>query len=150
MELIEAAVSPILSTASFEPTGDLEADLRRFVRAYERTFDSPAARAAIPGLLSHYQSHGSRRDAAAWLPISARPQFHDILRAAPAGSVDPEVDADDVFDVLLGALLARVVVPTVAERARPLERTVGLGLKMVRPQGPTTTAARRRRTAVER
>ena len=132
-ELIEAAVSPILGRASFDPSGDLPRDVRRFLRAYETTFSSPAARAAVPGLLAHYAAHGSSRGPTGWLEISARPQFLDILRAAPPGTVDPDVDADDVFDVLLGALLARVVVPTVAERERPLERTVELVLKMLEP-----------------
>jgi len=148
IELIEAAVSPILSTADFDPSGDLERDVRRFLRSYENTFSTPAARAAIPGLLTHYRTHGSSRGPTDWLPISARPQFLDILRAAPEGAVDPAVDADDVFDVLLGALLARVVVPPVAERARPLERTVELALKMLRPaaEAPSGDADRRTTT----
>ena len=62
-----------------------------------------------------------------------RPQFYEILDAAPPGAVDPTVDRDDVFDLLLGAILARVFVPTVAERRRPLERTVELVLRLLRP-----------------
>jgi AcrR family transcriptional regulator len=134
-ELIEDAISPVLAVTTFEPTGDLDRDLRRFLRAYTATWSSPAARAAIPGLLAHYQAAGRSRTAEEWLPISTRPQFLDILRAAPEGAVDPDVDPDDVFDVLLGAVLARVVVPTVAERDRPLERTLELILKMLAPTG---------------
>ncbi len=139
-ELIEAVVSPILTAASWEPSGDLERDLRRFLRAYEATFTAPAGRAAIPGLMAHYRSHGSSRSPDEWLAISARPQFLDILRAAAPGSVDPRADPDDIFDVLLGALLARVIVPTVVDRNRPLERTVELALKMVRPRAPCERA----------
>jgi AcrR family transcriptional regulator len=133
IELIEDAVSPVLAVTTSAPTGDLERDLRRFLRAYATTWSSPAARAAIPGLLAHYQAAGRSRTVEEWLPISARPQFLDILRAAPADHVDRAVDPDDVFDVLLGAILARAVVPTVAERDRPLERTVELALKMIGP-----------------
>jgi AcrR family transcriptional regulator len=131
--VIEDAVSPMLAATSFTPSGDLGRDLRRFVRAYASTWGSRAARAAIPGLLAHYQATGTSRSAEGWLQISVRPQFLDILRAAPAGSVDPDVDPEDVFDVLLGAILARTLVPVVVERQRPLERTVELVLKMLQP-----------------
>jgi hypothetical protein len=69
------------------------------------------------------------------LAVSARPQFLDILRAAPAGTVDPRIDADDVFDMLLGAILARSLVPTVAHRQRPVERLVDMCLRLVQPVG---------------
>lgn len=135
--LVEDAVSPVLAIASFEPTGDLERDLRRFVRTHAATWSTPAARAAMPGLLAHYQSTGAARSEEEWLPISARPQFLDILRAAPEGTVDPSVDPGDVFDVLLGAVMARSLVPTVIERDRPLERTLELVLKMLAPRPAT-------------
>jgi AcrR family transcriptional regulator len=135
--LIEDAVSPVVAVASFAPTGDLVRDLRRFVRAHAATWSTPAARAAMPGLLAHYQATGTTRSEEEWLPISARPQFLDILRAAPDGDVDPFVDPDDVFDVLLGAVMARSLVPTVVERDRPLERTLELVLRMLAPRPAT-------------
>jgi len=79
-----------------------------------RPFGSPAARAAAPGLLAHYPSAGDGRSPEQYLRISTRPQFQDILRAAPTSAVDPDIDADDVFDIMLGAILARTIVPTVA------------------------------------
>ena len=121
-----------------EPSGDLRRDLRRLVRAYVAAWSTPATRAAMPGLLAHYQSVGSRR-AEEWLPISVRPQFIDILRAAPPGAVDPGVDPDDVFDVLFGAILARALVPTVAERNRPVERLVDLVVRMLEPPAGVAT-----------
>ena len=133
LELIEDAVSPDLDVASRQPTGDLQRDLRRFARAYAAAFETPAARAAIPGLLAEYQSSGRSCARQQWLHLSVRPQFVDILRAAPPGTVDPTVDHDDVFDMLLGAILARVLVPTVARRHRPIERTVELVLRMLDP-----------------
>jgi len=141
IELIEDAMTPLLVMAPLEPTGDLRRDVRRLVRTYVAAWSTPAARAAIPGLLAHYQSAGTR-SAAEWLPISARPQFIDILRAAPAGTVDPSVDPDDVFDVLLGAALARALVPTIVERHRPVERTVDLVVKMLEPGTDRVVAAR--------
>jgi hypothetical protein len=50
--------------------------------------------------------------------VSARPQFQDILRAAPPGSADPGVDPDDIFDMLLGAVLIRLILPVPIDRQR--------------------------------
>lgn len=140
--LVEDALSPVLDAAAFEPSGDLVRDLRRFLRAYATTWAGPAARAGMPGLLAHYQATGTSRSEEGWLPISARPQFLDILRAAAPGSIDPAIDPDDVFDVLLGAVLARALVPTVIDRDRPLERTLELVLKMLDPGVPAVKATR--------
>jgi AcrR family transcriptional regulator len=133
IEIIEQAVFPGFEAVTVAPTGDLRRDLRRFIRAYLAAFGAPAARAAMPGLLATYQSAGRAGAPEEWLAVSARPQFLDILQAAPASSVDGKVDPEDVFDVLLGALLARVLVPTVVERNRPIERLVELTLRMLQP-----------------
>lgn len=134
IELIEAALSPASDLATFRPSGDLRRDLRRFIKAYVAMFSDPAAQAAMRPLLLHYQVSGDGRDSAGFLNISTRPQFAAILRAAAAGGVDPAIDPDDVFDMLLGSLMARTLVPTVASRRRPLERLVDLVVRAVEPR----------------
>jgi hypothetical protein len=57
----------------------------------------------------------------------------DILLAAPHDTVDSSVDPNDVYDALLGAILAKTLVPTVIERHRPVERLVDLTLRMLQP-----------------
>ena len=47
--------------------------------------------------------------------------------------LDPTVDRDDLFDMILGTVLACTFVPTVSERRRPIERVVELVLRMLRP-----------------
>jgi AcrR family transcriptional regulator len=137
IELIEEATFPGLSPLSVRPTGDLRRDLRRFVRAYLAAFGAPAARAAAAGLFAHSQTSSRPRPPEMLLRVSARPQFQDILRAAPTGTVDPAVDPDDVFDMLLGAVLTRTLLSTVTARNRPVERTVDMILRMLRPlDGP--------------
>ncbi|MFI6619770.1 TetR/AcrR family transcriptional regulator [Streptomyces sp. NPDC050528] len=137
IELIEEATFPGLSPLSVRPTGDLRRDLRRFVRAYLAAFGAPAARAAAAGLFAHSQTSTTPRPPEMLLRVSARPQFQDILRAAPTGTVDPAVDPDDVFDMLLGAVLTRTLLSTVTARNRPIERTVDMILRMLRPlDGP--------------
>ncbi|MFI1031431.1 TetR/AcrR family transcriptional regulator [Streptomyces sp. NPDC020951] len=133
IELIEEATFSGLSPLSVRPTGDLRRDVRRFVRAYLAAFNAPAARAAAAGLLAHHQASGRPRPPEMYVRVSARPQFREILRAAPPGSVDPAVDPDDVFDMLLGAVLTRTLLFAVTTRQRPLERTVDMVLRMLRP-----------------
>ena len=88
----------------------------------------------MPGLLATYQAADREDSAQRWLAVSARPQFGDIVRAAPAGLVDADgVDPDDVFDVLLGAIIARVLVPTVVGRDRPVERLVDMTMRLLAP-----------------
>ena len=132
-EIIEEAVFPGLSSVVVRPTGDLRRDLRRLIRAHLGAFGAPEAKAAMPGLLASYQSAGRSGAPEEWLAVSARPQFLDILLAAPVGSVDSGVDPNDVFDILLGAMIARTLVPTVAIRNRPVELLVDSVLRLVQP-----------------
>jgi AcrR family transcriptional regulator len=144
--IIEEAVFPGLSAVLVRPTGDLRRDLRRLIRALVSAFGAPEAKAAMPGLLGTYQSAGRSGAPETWLAVSARPQLIDILIAAPAGSVDPAVDPNDVFDVLLGAVMARTLVPTVAARNRPAEQLVELMLRLIEPPpgGAAATTAQGR------
>lgn len=140
IELIQEATFPGLSPLSVQPTGDLRDDLQRFIRAYLAAFSAPASRAAAAGLLAHYQTASRPGPPEMYLRMSARPQFQDILRAAPPGSIDPAVDPDDVFDMLLGAVLTRILLAAVTERQRPVERTVEMILRLLRPPGPDPAA----------
>jgi AcrR family transcriptional regulator len=134
IELIEEAAFPEASPLDVQPTGDLRRDLRRFIRGYVAAFNAPAARAAATGLLAHHQNADpAGASAEEYLPISARPQFRDILIAAAPGSVDPAVDPDDVFDMLIGAIWTRIAAPAALVRRRPAERIVELTLRILRP-----------------
>ena len=137
IELIQEATFPGLSPLSAEPTGDLHRDLRRFIRAYLAAFSAPAARAAAAGLIAHHQAAGRPRPPEQFLRVSARPRFRDILHAAPPASIDPTVDPDDVFDMLLGAVLTRTLLATVTTRHRPVERIVDMIIRMLRPRDAT-------------
>jgi AcrR family transcriptional regulator len=126
IELIEEATFPGLNPLSVQPTGDLRHDLRRFIRAYLAVFSAPAARAAAAGLLAHHQTASRPRPPEIYQRVSARPQFQDNLRA---------VDPDDVFDMLLGAVLARILLSAATARRRPIERTVEMIIRLLRPPG---------------
>jgi AcrR family transcriptional regulator len=132
LALIEDAAFSGLTEIQIRPTGDLRRDLGRFVRAYERSLDNPAALAAIPGLLTTYLGD-TAPPPARWLHLSVRPQFYAILDAA-AEEVDPDIDVDDVFDVVQGTILARIIVPAVRARRRRIESTVEFIVRILEPR----------------
>lgn len=133
IELIEEATFPGFSAPDVEPTGDLRHDLAKFVRSYLDTLGAPAARAAAAGLIAHRQSSPEPETSAFYLRVSTRPQLREILRAAPASAVDPAVDPDDVFDMLLGAVLAHGFLPAAARRPEPAARITDMLVRMLRP-----------------
>jgi AcrR family transcriptional regulator len=109
IDLIEHAVFPAVDAVAIRATGDLRADIQRYVDAYTDAYRSPAARAAVPALLSIYQSDGdARRRLPRHMGQSVRRDFHAMLRAAPPHLVDPAVDPHDVLDMLIGAVIYRV------------------------------------------
>ena len=132
-ELILDAAYRDLHRAHVEPTGDIRKDLTRFLEVYYETFDSPVARAAMPALLASGPREWARTPEA-WLRVSVRPQFRDILHAAPSDTVDSSVDVDDVFDLVVGAVLARVFMPAEARQLPPIDRTVELLLRLLAPR----------------
>jgi AcrR family transcriptional regulator len=132
--LIQEVTLPLFREGRFRPTGDLRRDLKRFVTAVAKQYATPAARAAIPALLAAYQADAVTAPDE-WTRISLRPQFNAILDAAGPDQVDPGLDRDDVFDMLLGAVLARTFVPTVAVRRPPIDHTIDLVVRMLRPSG---------------
>jgi AcrR family transcriptional regulator len=133
IELIEEAAFPGFDGLTVPATGNLRADLRRFLRSYVAAFSAPAMRAAAPGLFAHHQQTAHREPSETYLRVSVRPQFREILRAAPPGSLDPHVDPDDVFDMLLGAVMMHTLVYPVTARPKPLERTVDMILRLLQP-----------------
>ncbi len=133
LALIEHAALRGFAEIEVRATGNLGRDLRRFVRAYLAVYGTPAAQAAIPGLMASSYQRGAVAAPAQWIHISVRPQFYEILRAATPEHVDPILDPDEIFDMLLGAILAHTFLPTAAGRARPVDRIVDLVVRLVRP-----------------
>jgi AcrR family transcriptional regulator len=132
-EVIAQAVFPGLTPAQTKPSGNLEHDLRRFIRAFTSALGSPVARAAMPRLLVSLQSKEAEKTRIDWDAISARPQFIAILDAAGVKPVGDNVDVEDVFDLLQGAIMARVLIPTVSRRQRPVERLVEMVMQLLEP-----------------
>jgi len=134
LALIEDAAFSALTEIAVEATGDLRADLRRLIEGFHRSLATPAARAAIPGLIAAYQHEPP--PPVQWLKFSVRPQFYEIVEAAGA---DPGIDIDEIFDVLHGTLLARIFVPLAAEHAQRLDTLVEMVVRILTPP-PTPPA----------
>ena len=133
IELIEEAIFPGLDSLAVEPSGNLKADLERFVEAYKASFSSPVALGALPGLIAEYHAATSLRPSAQRAWRSVRPLFRAILDAAPRGAVDPALDPDDVFDLLVGGILYKIHSVSLGNRVDAPDNTVDLVLRTLRP-----------------
>ncbi|HET6950830.1 MAG TPA: TetR/AcrR family transcriptional regulator [Acidimicrobiales bacterium] len=133
LDLVHDAAFADLPPGRVRPTGLLRDDLRRFLTAYVETFQDPVVRAAAPSLIADAARGRTERAPRTWAHLSVRPQFREILAAAPAEDVDPGIDPDEVFDLVLGAVLVRIVVPTDVRRPTPIDATVDLLVRALRP-----------------
>ncbi|GAB0102011.1 TetR/AcrR family transcriptional regulator [Nocardia sp. JMUB6875] len=109
--LVEEAVF-ILDTENHPvPTGDLRADLLAWTRLFLDAAAHPAARSAIPGLLSEY--HDDRESYRRLLDAGERPTIaalRELLRdAAESGRAALDCDAEAIFEFLRGATLMRAL-----------------------------------------
>jgi AcrR family transcriptional regulator len=133
--MVENAVFPGFDQVVVQPTGDLEADVRRYVDAFLMAFDQPAARAALPALLSVYQSDPDNNKLAARRVVgSVREPFREMLRAA-VPQIAADVNPDDVLDVLVGAVLFHTFIRPFSGRDTDGAYIVDLLLRAVRGPG---------------
>jgi AcrR family transcriptional regulator len=144
LALIEDAAFSTLTEITVEATGDLRADLRRLIAGFHASLDTPAARAAIPGLIAAYQHEPP--PPTGWLKFSVRPQFYAIVEAA---HIEPGLDIDEIFDVLHGTLLARIFIPLAAEHAHRIDTVVEMVVRILTPPppAPRRPSSSRRATA---
>lgn len=149
IELIVTASNPDFDRLFVRSSGDLRRDLRRFVDTYIEIFDSPVARAAIPGLLSVRGAESVEyRQLMTQVGHGVRPAFRALLAGAPPNSVDPSVDPDTVLDVLIGAALYRVFIHPFTGRPHADDDIAELLLRALRSDAPEDL--RRTKTANEK
>ena len=110
-ELIEEAVLHLDTFELPQPSGDLRADLGTWVRLFLDVAMEPAARAAVPGLMSAYsrnpESYG-RLLTRGEIPVRAA-ITQVIEQAVAAGQAAEDCDADAVFDLIRGATFLRAL-----------------------------------------
>jgi AcrR family transcriptional regulator len=128
-ELVEDAVFPqgLLDPAG--GTGDIGTDLVAYCRRIIEHLADPAVRAAIPGLLSEYQS-----DPQMWQRLAERsvtPMREAFITYVEQSGRRPAASADALFEVVLGALFVRAVshgTTDAAEFARQVALVVAAAL----------------------
>jgi len=94
-----------------DSTGDVRADLLTWTKLFLHQAADPAARAAIPGLLSAYHDDvGSYQRLLDRGEQPTRAAIQQVLEAAVAnGQASPGCDADTLFELLRGATLMRAL-----------------------------------------
>jgi hypothetical protein len=144
VEVIEHAIYDDFLIRAEPPTGHLHRDLSRFVELTTEAFGAPAARAAIPGLLSAYQDSAQtpRPDVRSLAPI-VRASFRRLLAAAGPDAVSAEVEPDSVLDLLVGSVVFRTFMLPTTPRAGASDDTVDLLVRAVapRPASPAVPAS---------
>jgi AcrR family transcriptional regulator len=131
LALIEDAAFSKLTEVEIPVTGNLRSDLAGLVQVFEDSLGTPAARAAIPGLIAAYQHDAP--PPTQWMKFSVRPQFYAIIEAA---GIDPHIDLDEVFDILHGTILARNFVPLAADHLRRIDTVVEMLVRILTPPNP--------------
>jgi AcrR family transcriptional regulator len=112
VELLEAACRAYAPTVSEPPdTGNVRDDLVHLARSIASTVGRSDAGRLFPVMLSASGSHPEVREALARFSASKRsPSVEVIRRAMERGELRADTDADLVADLLVGAILYRVLV----------------------------------------
>lgn len=106
-ELIEEAVFPTPFIEPTAETGDVERDLATYCRAILSYLGEPPVRAAIPGLLTEYQT-----DRQLWQRLGQRsvaPMRGTFAAYLASTGRRPIGSADALFDVMIGSLFVRAI-----------------------------------------
>src|SRR3954453_12129311 len=106
-ELIEEAVFPTARLALAELTGDLDTDLETYCRTIIEHLGDPAVRAAIPGLLTEYQT-----DPELWHRLvqrSVTPMREAFAAYLQQSGRQPIGSAEALFDLMIGGLFVRAI-----------------------------------------
>ncbi|RDI46408.1 TetR/AcrR family transcriptional regulator [Nocardia mexicana] len=137
-ELVEDAVFALETGANPPPTGDLHADLLAWTRLFVSVANHPAARSAIPGLLSAYHDdHDSYRRLINRGEEPTRGALREtIAAAARAGRADPACDVDTIFEFLRGATLIRALTRGDENADQFCQRTADALVRLATPPNP--------------
>ena len=109
--LVHEAVFPINATTEIPATGTLEGDVREMIRRTLAVLSTPAARAALPGLIGEMASDPTLHSALLerFGDILVR-ELSDYLRdAITRGAVRDDVTASDLAEAVAGMTLLALI-----------------------------------------
>lgn len=134
-ELVYEAVFTTTDTAPVPDTGTLEGDLVALTTGLVEEFSSPAAVAALPGLLADIAAAPELRDrllSSFLAPAKAR-LLVVFDRARARGETDGDVPVELVLDMLVGTVLLHLGVlgqPRDARLASRIATTIAKGIEV--------------------
>ncbi|WP_165984298.1 TetR/AcrR family transcriptional regulator [Streptomyces sp. YIM 98790] len=118
-ELVYEAVFTTADTADLPDTGTLEGDLAAVVQSLVEEFSTPAAAAALPGLLADFAATPELRGTirSRFLQPAKQRLIAVFDRAAQRGETGADLPVDLVLDTLAGAVFFHLGI--IGERPRP-------------------------------
>ncbi len=133
--LVHEAVFPLVPTAALPETGSVEGDVQEMLRRTLAALNTPAARAALPGLVGEMASDSA-------LHTTLLERFDDeliralddyIVSATQRGEIRRGVTAADFAEVIVGATLLALVTRGVGPDEAWIERAARLIAKGICP-----------------
>jgi AcrR family transcriptional regulator len=109
--LVHEAVFPISEATALPDTGSLTGDVREMVRRATGVLTTPAARAAMPGLLAEMATDPTLHEKllARFGDITTRGMTERLDAAARRGDVRPDVTAAEVVEAIAGMALMAII-----------------------------------------
>lgn len=135
-ELIEEAVFPTPFIEPTAETGDVVHDLATYCRAILSYLGEPPVRAAIPGLLTEYQT-----DPALWQRLGQRsvaPMRATFANYLATAGHRPVGDVDALFDVMIGSLFVRAINSGAAGAEEFSRNVAAIVARSLEPTGDAT------------
>jgi AcrR family transcriptional regulator len=109
--LVHEAVFPISEATELPDTGSLEEDVREMVRRSTGVLTTPAARAAMPGLLAEMATDPSlhAKLLGRFGDVTSRGMTDRLEGAVNRGEARPDVTAVDLVDAIAGMALMAII-----------------------------------------
>jgi AcrR family transcriptional regulator len=109
--LVHEAVFPISEATELPDTGSLEGDVREMVRRSTGVLTTPAARAAMPGLLAEMATDPSlhAKLLSRFGDVTSRGMTDRLEGAVNRGEARPDVTAVDLVDAIAGMALMAII-----------------------------------------
>lgn len=133
--LVHEAVFPITATTALPATGSVQGDIREMLRRTLTVLSTPAALAALPGLVGEMAADPT-------LHTALLERFGDVLvralgdyldTAARRGEIRPGISADDLADAVAGMTFLAVITRGALLDEQWIERTARLITEGISP-----------------
>ena len=126
--LVHEAVFPISEATELPDTGSLAGDVREMVRRSSGVLTTPAARAAMPGLLAEMATRpeAARQALGRFGDVTSRGMTDRLDDALSRGEVRADVTAADLVEAIAGMALMAIITRNQALDDAWVERTATL------------------------